>query len=231
MPHACKQKVSIMASMSTSNVSNKILHHVERLRTLRDLALIDSPEEMVYDKLTRLASEVIGAPVSLVSMVAADYQFFKSQVGLPDPWKSKRRTPLSHSFCQHVVTTQQPLVVSDAREVDFLKHNRAIPDLNVIGYLGMPLTLSDGKSLGSFCVIDSEPREWLDIEIEIMRELSEIVCNEFDVRADARNNPSMKIKLEELDNAISRMVDDLTGIDNKGLFLATLRGTRQRYGV
>jgi len=219
------------SSLNSNTAVSKALFHVERMRVLRDLALIDSPEELVFDKLTQLASKVIGAPVSLVSMVAADYQFFKSQVGLPDPWKSKRRTPLSHSFCQHVVASNEPLIVSDAREVDFLKKNRAIPDLDVIGYLGMPLKLSDGRSLGSFCVIDSEPREWSDVEIEIMRELSEIVCDEFDMRTMARKDPQAAANLEQMDIAITRMVDELSEIPNKQQFLDTLRGARQRYSL
>jgi len=218
-------------SSSTQSTINKALFHVERLRVLRDLALIDAPEELVFDKLTQLASRVIGAPVSLVSMVAADYQFFKSQVGLPDPWKSKRRTPLSHSFCQHVVATKEPLIVSDAREVDFLKRNRAIPDLNVIGYLGMPLKLSDGRSLGSFCVIDSEPRDWTDVEVAIMQELAEIVCTEFDVRARVRLQPEAEAELDRMDNAIKQMISELEDITDKQQFLSALRGAREQYNL
>ena len=85
------------------NAPKDILLNKQRLKVLRDLALIDADAETVYDKVTILATKIMGAPVSLVSMVAADYQFFKSFVGLPEPWASQRRTPLSHSFCQPIV--------------------------------------------------------------------------------------------------------------------------------
>lgn len=163
-----------------------ILENANRLAVLRNLALVNSDEEPFFDRLTVLASEVIGVPVSLVSMVAANYQFFKSSHGLPEPWASDRKTPLSHSFCQHVVTSGDPLIITDARQHDLVKDNKAIPDLNVVGYLGMPLRTSNGQELGSFCVIDSKPHEWTEDEIAIVRAFSEVVNAEIDARGRAR---------------------------------------------
>ncbi len=154
-----------------------------RLNTLKSLALMDTPTEEMFDRLTRLATRLIGVPVSLISLVDGDRQWFKSAVGLPEPWATARQTALSHSFCQHVVASQSPLVVSDARKVDFLKDNLAIPDLNVIGYLGMPLTTSDGQTLGSFCVIDSQPREWTEDEITILTDLMAITMSMIEMRS------------------------------------------------
>ncbi len=154
-----------------------------RLSKLAELLLMDSPAEAAFDRLTRLASQILNTPVSLVSLVDADRQFFKSQFGLPEPWASERETPLSHSFCQYVVATNEPLIVEDARLHPMLKYNLAVPDLNVIGYLGMPLTTTDGFTLGSFCVIDGQPRVWTEREIEIVRELALSVMTEIELRA------------------------------------------------
>jgi GAF domain-containing protein len=161
---------------------NQVLNDPMRLQTIKSLAIFDSPSELAFDRLTRLASKIVGAPVSLVSLVDNKRQWFKSMVGLPEPWASQRETPLSHSFCQHVVATNKPLVVTDAREVSFLKTNLAIPDLNVIAYLGMPLTTREGFGLGSFCVIDSKPRVWTDTEIEIMGDLADTAMSLIDMR-------------------------------------------------
>ena len=209
----------------------KTLHRVERLKVLRDLALIDSDEELIYDRFTQLASKILGTPVSLVSMVAANYQFFKSQVGLPEPWKSKRSTPLSHSFCQHVVATNTPLIVSDARENPLVKTNLAIRDFNVIGYLGMPLTLNDGQPLGSFCVIHNEPHEWEQVEVDIMQELAELITAEFDMRAVVRAEREREIDLIELQNTLEKVIRDLQGITDKHEFLSSLRASREKYRV
>lgn len=165
-----------------TDMLTQALHDPMRLQTLRALAIFDTPAEMAFDRLTRLASRIVGAPVALVSLVDDHRQWFKSMVGLPEPWATQRETPLSHSFCQHVMATNQPLVVSDAREVSFLKDNLAIPDLNVIAYLGMPLTTRDGFGLGSFCIIDGHPREWTQDEIEIMRDLADTTMALIDMR-------------------------------------------------
>ncbi|NIP78146.1 MAG: GAF domain-containing protein [Gemmatimonadetes bacterium] len=129
----------------------------DRLAALRRTLLLDSPQEPSFDRLTELASLILDAPVALVSLVDADRQFFKSCIGLPEPWAGERETPLSHSFCKHVVATGDPLIIDDARDHPLVRDNPAIEALNVIAYAGIPLTL-DGQPLGSFCVIDGEPR-------------------------------------------------------------------------
>lgn len=217
--------------MSTDKQIKDVLLDKERLRVLRELALIDAPEENLYDRLTEFASKIIGAPVSLVSMVAANYQFFKSQSGLPEPWKSDRRTPLSHSFCKHVVATKEPLIVQDARRHEVVKDNQAIPDLDVIGYLGMPITMQDGKSLGSFCVIDNKPRDWTADEIEIVRELSEIVSREIDLRARANLSDAYKVQLNSAHTKIENLIKSVNTNASQRAILEQLKEARKRYAV
>ena len=67
------------------NITASILHDKSRLAIMHRLQLLDGPMEEAFDRLTRLASTIIGAPVSLVSLVDADRQFFKSALGLPEP--------------------------------------------------------------------------------------------------------------------------------------------------
>src|SRR3954464_15206025 len=76
-----------------------------RLAMLRRTALLDTPAEEAFDRLTRLATRVLHIPISIISLVDDDRQFFKSCLGLPEPWASDRETPLSHSFCQYIVLT------------------------------------------------------------------------------------------------------------------------------
>lgn len=216
--------------MSTKpSFHERVLLNIERLNILRDLALLNDKFETVYDQLTAFASEAIGTPVSLVSMVADDYQYFKSYKGLPEPWKSRRRTPLSHSFCQHAVVRQEPLVVEDAREVDFLKDNLAIPDLNVIGYLGIPLTLSNNTSLGSFCVIDGEPRQWTDTDIGIMKELADVLIFEFEMRVKANLDQVTEDDLKAIHNKISKLIASVDLETDKASILEQIKSARLEY--
>ncbi len=158
----------------------------ERLAALHRLALLNTPVEPAFDRLTRLASAVLNTPVALVALVAADRQFFKSCIGLPETWASRRETPLSHSFCQHTVVSGAPLIIPDARQHPLVHDNPAITDLGVVADAGIPLITADGYLLGSFCVIDIEPRTWTAREIDILRDLADGVMTEIEVRAAAR---------------------------------------------
>src|SRR5512145_366780 len=138
------------------------IHDPARLAALRRTNLLDSPPEDAYDRLTRLAASVLHVPAAYVSLVDSDRQFFKSSIGLPEPWASLRETPLTHSFCKHTVATGQPFVVSDARANPLVHDNLAVSQLGVIAYAGIPLTTPEGHTLGSFCVVDGRPREWTE---------------------------------------------------------------------
>jgi GAF domain-containing protein len=156
----------------------KALAEPGRLAALRDAALLDSPPEEPFDRLARLAARVVDAPVALVSGVDRDRQFFKSCLGLPEPWASQRETPLSHSFCQHTVTQREPLVVEDAREHPVLKVNPAVAEMGTIAYAGVPLIDGDGHALGTLCVLDTQPRQWTKHQVELLGDLAASVVNE-----------------------------------------------------
>lgn len=179
-------------------MSDSLISHLtdeNRIAALRSTALLDSPSEEAFDRLSQLAVKITNSPVALVSLVDVDRQFFKSSIGLPEPWKSKRETPLSHSFCQHNRRKGVPLVVSDARIHPLLKHNKAIDELSVIAYLGIPLITPDDHILGSFCVIDSEPRNWTDNEISVLETLALSVMSEINLRTEIRLNDILQKKL------------------------------------
>jgi GAF domain-containing protein len=163
----------------------EIVHNLNRLAELRRTALLDTPPEEPFDRLTRLATRLCKTPVGLVSLVDRDRQFFKSAVGLPEPWHTKRETPLSHSFCKHAVAHHEPLVICDARRDEAFRDNPAVRELNIVAYAGVPLTLS-GQALGTLCVIDCEPRAWSYDEVQTLRDLAECVMREIDLRTRLR---------------------------------------------
>ena len=153
-----------------------------RLAALAATGLMDSDVEPVFDRSVRIASRLLGTPVALLSLVDDDRQFFKSQLGLPEPTASERQTPLSHSFCQHVVATGDPLVVEDARTHPLVRDNLAIRDLNVIAYLGVPIRTLGGHVLGSFCAIEGQPRAWTQEEVDTLRDVAEGAASEINLR-------------------------------------------------
>jgi GAF domain-containing protein len=159
-----------------------IVHNLNRLAALARTGLLDSPVDESFDRLTRLAARIIKTPMALVSLVDRDRQFFKSSIGLPEPWRSRRETPLTHSFCQHVVALHEPVVIPDARKDPTYRDNPAIRELGIVAYCGVPLTAL-GFSLGAFCVLDEEPRTWSYDEVQTLKELGECAIHEIEVRS------------------------------------------------
>ena len=150
----------------------------ERLEALRATGLLDSAPDPGFDRHVRLAAEVLNAPVALVSLVDEKRQFFKSCLGVAEPWASDREAPLSHSFCQHAVAQREPLVVDDAREHPVLRDNPAIVDMGAVAYAGVPLVDAAGHALGTLCVIDSRPRQWSSHQVALLADLAASVVSE-----------------------------------------------------
>ena len=103
----------------------------DRLEALYATGLLDSPPEEEFDRLTDFTCRLLRAPVALITLVDENRQFFKSSRGLPEPWHTRRETPLSHSFCRHVAHRGAPLVVPDARTHPLVCDNLAIRDLGL----------------------------------------------------------------------------------------------------
>jgi GAF domain-containing protein len=162
-----------------------IVRNLNRLAAVQRAGLLDTPAEESFDRFTRLATRIFKTPVALVSIVDADRQFFKSATGLPEPWQSRRETPLSHSFCKHAVAMEEPLVIADARKDPIFRDNPSVRDLQIVAYAGVPLMVS-GHALGAFCVIDHEPHPWSYDEVRVLRDLGECVIHEIDLRTQLR---------------------------------------------
>ena len=168
-----------------------------RLNELLRLRLLDSPPEASFDRLTRLAARTLGAQVSLVSLVDDHRQFFKSAYGLPEPWASQRETPLSFSFCQHVVARGEALVIEDARLDPLVADNPTL--FGALAYLGVPLKTQTGHTLGSFCVIANSPMRWTAVDQETMTELAASVMSEIWLR-------QTQVELAETNASLMRQV-------------------------
>jgi signal transduction histidine kinase/DNA-binding response OmpR family regulator len=178
------------------------LAHPDRLAALHRLRLLDSEAEANFDRCSRLASHLLNAPVALLSLVDDHRQFFKSAVGLGGWAGEARETGLSHSFCQHVVTSGANLVVEDARAHPVVCDNLAIPDLGVAAYLGIPVRDRDGFVLGSFCVIDGKTRAWSPAEIALLEDLTQMVMTEIALRQENNDHHETAALLRDRNEAV-----------------------------
>lgn len=199
----------------TVSTDSLIINDSARIAALQRLHLLDTPPDAAFDRLTRMAARFLKAPVSLVTLVDRDRQFFKSQIGMDEPWASRRETPLSHSFCQHVVSSGEALIIEDARKHPLVASNPAITDMNVIGYAGLPLRTRDGYTVGTLCVIDHQPRAWAEDDIALLTDLAAAAMSEIQrgeayeswLRAEQQMLTMQQRQTQELETMNARLLE------------------------
>ena len=141
----------------------------ERVEALRALDVLDTPPEPIFDALARAASDVCGTPISLVSLVDADRQWFKAVVGL----EGERATPRDVSFCAHALLEDGVFEVSDAStDPRFHDNPMVLNEPHVRFYGGVPLRLSTGHVVGTLCVVDRVPRLLSSAQRSVLMDLA-----------------------------------------------------------
>ncbi|MEV4608631.1 GAF domain-containing protein [Neorhizobium sp. LMR1-1-1.1] len=169
----------------------------DRIRAVRNSGLLDAKNKTEFYDIIEVVQAGLNCPVALVSILDEHRQVFLAHLGLPEKWAEAAETPLTHSFCQHVVRDKQPLIIGDATLHDLVRDNLAITDLGVISYMGVPVTLPDGMVIGALAAIDGEPRVWTDAELETLSRIGKIVSNQIATFLVERRWSSLFEQLEE----------------------------------
>ena len=126
-----------------------------RIKDLHSFKILDTPEEESFDAMTRLAARLFSVSIALVSLVDKDRQWFKSSHGL-----DADQTPRDQAFCTYAIMEPEPLIVLDATLDDRFKDNPLVTgELGIRFYAGAPLVSPDNFRLGTFCIIDTKPRD------------------------------------------------------------------------
>jgi len=169
-----------------------------RLEALRKLHILDTPTEDRFERLTSIAMAALQAPMASVSLIDADRQWCKSSPGMAKPSVDRHI-----SFCGHTILQETPLIVPDAtKDIRFHDNPLVSQKPHLRAYVGVPLKSDDGQCVGSFCVLDSKPRNFTPEQIEIMRSLAAVAERELQNVALNRSLEEARAARKEAEDAV-----------------------------
>jgi GAF domain-containing protein len=172
-----------------------------RLDSLRELHVLDTLPEPMFDDIVRLASLICGTPIGLVSLVDADRVWFKARVGL-DAQEARRDL----SFCTHAIVSTEPVfVVPDAvQDPRFVGNPLVSGDPHIRFYAGVPIVMPDGQALGAVCVIDTVPRTLAASQLQALQALSRQTTALLELRQRTLQAEQQSTEVERARNLLNR---------------------------
>jgi diguanylate cyclase (GGDEF)-like protein len=183
----------------------------ERLNALRRYAILDTPPEGVFDRVTALAADLIGAPIAVVSLVDTDRIWFKSVHGTAG-FREIERTP---SLWGAAITHEGPYIVENASaDPRTQEHPLVAGPFGLEFYVGIPLRTFDGHTLGTLCCIDQRPRGVSAQQVRQLEVLAAIVMDEIELRRSAKQISRLSEALADACDDMERRAsfDPLTGV-------------------
>ncbi len=185
--------------MSTTLTIPIPMNEDERLSALRRYDILDSEKEQLFDDLTRLAADITGTPVSLITLVDKDRVWIKSNVGFDVP-----ETPREGAFCAHTIMTEDGMVVSDASLDARFQSGVVDAEKSVRFYAGTPLKTRDGYNLGTLCVVDTKPREISEEALARLKVLARQAMAQIELRHNLGALAKTTRKAISLENLMKR---------------------------
>ncbi len=203
-------------------------HHLEspsehaRLRAVHETGLLDAAPMQALDQITRLASQIFNTPISLITLVDAQRQWFLSRVGMDVP-----ETDRQSSFCSWTIEQQGVMVVNDATLDHRFAHNSLVlGDPHIVFYAGVPLTLPSGHAMGSLCIIDTKTRLFTLKEQEQLVTLASLAMVQIELHQSAGRVHEVT-RLPNRAQMVQDMLGKQSGNADGGLLLIDVMGQQR----
>lgn len=176
----------------------------ERIKLLESYSILDTLPEIDYDNLTAIAAEICGTPISLISFVDKERQWFKSHHGI-----DVSETSRDFSFCAYAINDPDNVFIIEDSRKDMRFHDNPIVsgEPNVIFYAGVPLINENGLPLGTLCVIDHKPKTLTQNQIRSLKALSDQTMKLLDLRLKSMELETAMVKLEKKNQELERFAN------------------------
>lgn len=172
-----------------------------RLHALRELEILDTENEPEFDQIIQLASSICNTPISLITLIDENRQWFKAKTGL-----ALNETHRDFAFCAHAIHQDGMMVVEDALlDKRFVNNPFVTGDPNIRFYAGMPLVTNAGYKLGTLCVIDREPRTLSAQQQLALSTLAKQVSIQFELRLKVKQLNAAIKTVHEQRNELERL--------------------------
>jgi two-component sensor histidine kinase len=163
-----------------------------RLAALRSFDILDTPREEEFDDIVALASEICGAPISVVNLIDENRQWFKAEVGL-----GARETPLATSICSHVILSDDFVEINDTMADPRTADNElCLAPSGLRFYAGALLKTRSGLPIGTLCVLDITPRQLTDFQRKTLKVLAHHVMRHLELRKALRDQQVLRAEMD-----------------------------------
>lgn len=182
----------------------------DRLEALRQYGIMDTPPEEEFDNITSLASRICGTPISLITLLDDQRQWFKASVGI-----DLKETPIEYAFCAHAIRNPSELtVVPDSRKDERFADNPFVTgEPHIVFYAGMPLVDEAGHALGSLCVLDVQEQRLSPFQLTALKQLAKQVVSLLQLK---KKNRKLEQLVETLEQRNRDLEEELRDVKWKG---------------
>lgn len=173
----------------------------QRLSAVRSLEILDTENERDFDDLVSLAALVFDVPISTVTIMDSYRQWFKASVGI-----GVKETPREISFCDHAIQQFEPMIVPDAAlDSRFVNNPLVTGEPHLAFYAGVPLLNSENLAIGTFCIMDSKPKQLTAKQIEILNVIANQVVKLLELRAERNKYRDLVVEKEAVNKELEEI--------------------------